>query len=262
MKVIKFQSKPNKPKKLEYTLQPNGMYKSNGTKGLEYPLLAFNHENPVLEAEHNGVNWKIGDEADFGVITEINLTDIGDIILRSNDDAEYINEAVKVEKKSKKAKKVKKEIPEELKLENIKKYLFDNVDFSDVYDESDFTQCCGITETGNFYNDVDLEEKINEELDNYCEENKNENGVKLELSKSIENACLTKAFQTELVKEDLKNYLKFTSNFIITLNIAEQSITYAAFKALRKEYSTLSFKEFYNPNTKNQLVLITNLITK
>jgi hypothetical protein len=58
MKILKFQSKPTKPKKFIYTLQKNGMYKSNGPRGNEYSLANFNNLNPVLEVEHNGVVFK------------------------------------------------------------------------------------------------------------------------------------------------------------------------------------------------------------
>lgn len=249
MKILKFQSKPTKPKKFIYTLQKNGMYKSNGPRGNEYSLANFNNLNPVLEVEHNGVVFKkdlilVG----IGKVTSMAMTLTRDNVVITGNTKSMASRTVlatnaKIDEPVFDFIEAKKEI-----LKRVVEEITNTV--GDSTDQGALQNCCGLLEVGGFAENTQIDEAIDTLIDN------------LEEDPSIADV---KKLRTNVLEEAVDKYtlesIPVKDSFIAVLENKNQSYVLESLKRLSasKFKNTFEFKPFQSNSTKNKLTLITYL---
>lgn len=273
IQVIKFQSKPNKNRKYEYTLQKNGMYKSNGSQGSEFSSAYFNNLNPVLEVKSSsGTTFKIGDRtAQSGRIVSMILTaDKQDVQITGDTKVPgYKNVLVSnaIKTTSSPATPEKPKVPEvkpfnsEAAKTYVKEhYALEDSDGNDLQQE-DLPTCCGLIEVGNFPSDKDIISDIEGHIENFT--SKSSYKDKKPLKKDITSISNDEEFISELVVNSLEKELNLNKSFIAVLNNKDQSYVLKAFEemsTLDKHKGSFDMIEFKSNLSGNKLTLITYTI--
>jgi hypothetical protein len=250
MKILKFQSKPVKPKKFIYTLQKNGMYKSNGPRGNEYSLANFNNLNPVLEVEHNGVVFK----------KDLVLVGIGKVVSMAmtltRDNVVITGNAKSIASRTVLATNAKIDEPvfdfvkaTKLVLDSVVETITDSTGDSTTQDS--LTTCCGLTEVGEFATNYHVKAGVQDVISSLKDKPSKED------SKKLYDFVLSKAAEKYLLES-----VPMKQSFVAVLNNKDQSLVLEAFQSLDKaEFKNkLVLTPFKSNTTKNNLTLITYLL--
>lgn len=265
IQVLKFQSKPTKNRKYEYTLQKNGLYKSNGNQGSEFSSAYFNHLNPVLEVKKDNTVIKIGQTLSNSKVTKMFLTpDKQDVIVHTGITNRLLS-VIDVASKPVVAEKPKAPEVKSFDVAAAKKFVKDDfyfidADGNDLYQE-DLLKCCGLTEVGNFPMDGEITQEIEGQIEVLTSKSLYKD--KKPTTKEIETISSDEELINEVVVKGLKDQMDFKKSFIAVVNNKEQSYVLKAFEFINQEgdfKGNLDMVEFKSNSTKNKLTLITYTI--